>query len=101
MAAWLDAQPLPPANDPEGAPPQPPHWLEVAGLLRAPEPARGALLHRFIAQRMPGQVPARLMRQVQALLAAGGPHWRLDLPGRRVLRRERERLLLHPRDAPP
>ncbi len=77
-------------NDPA----EPPHWISAPELAALPELAANWALHRFITERMPGAVPFDQMERAAALLKGGKPRWRLHLPGRRLLRREGERIVL-------
>ena len=70
------------------------HWISAPELAALPELAATAALHRFITERMPGAVPFGQMERAVALSRAGKPRWRLHLPGRRLLKRDRERIVL-------
>lgn len=90
LADLLAAHPQPPQNHPA----RPPHWVEVAGLLRLPPLARGEALHRFIQERHPGTLGAAQIER--ALQLAGGQNrvWRMNLAGRRTLKRLGAKLFL-------
>ncbi|MCH8075489.1 MAG: tRNA lysidine(34) synthetase TilS [SAR324 cluster bacterium] len=77
-------------NDPA----EPRHWISAPELAALPELAANDALHRFITERMPGAVPFGQMERAAALLRDGKPRWRLHLPGRRLLKRDGERIVL-------
>ncbi len=98
LAAWL-GQVLTGVSAPrQSRRGRPPHWIEIAGLLRLPPLAQGAALHRFIQQRLPGELAYGRIEDVLGLLHRPRPGregaFRLDLPGGRVLRRKAGRLWL-------
>lgn len=78
----------------QSAPDRPPHWIEVGDLLRLPPLAREALLHRFVAERMPGALDYAQVERAMRLLERGAPLWSLDWPHGRLLKRRGDRLLL-------
>jgi tRNA(Ile)-lysidine synthase len=98
LAAWLGRELTGPSAPRQSPPRRPPHWIEIAGLLRLPPLAQGAALHRFIQQRLPGELEYARIEDVLGLLSRPRPGregvFRLDLPGRRVLRRRAGRLWL-------
>jgi tRNA(Ile)-lysidine synthase len=97
LAAWLDgelARHAPRQSRPDAGA----HWLDIAGLRRLPRLVQGAALYRFIQARLPGQVESARIQEVLALLARERPGrqgvFTVELPGGRIVRRRRGRLLL-------
>lgn len=104
LSAWLERVLTGPAAPRQSPPHRLPHWIDIAGLLRLPPLAQGAALHRFIQQRLPGELEYARIEDVLGLLHRPRPGregvFRLDLPGRRVLRRQAGRLWLERGPAP-
>ena len=91
----LKELPVPAWNDPR----EPPHWVAISELRELPEFARAYLLGRFVHERIPGTMNFSVIEKALALMETGNPAWRLDLPGRRTLRRAGEKLLLESKGA--
>src|SRR5262249_35002132 len=84
LAAWLERQPMPKQSG-DGTP----AWIDIAGLRRLPELARGHALEQFIQGHAPGDLRAEDIQQALHLLEhAQGPkrdRWTLHLPAGRHL----------------
>ncbi|MCZ6472013.1 MAG: tRNA lysidine(34) synthetase TilS [SAR324 cluster bacterium] len=80
----LDGFPVPEQSAPEKGP----HWISVSGLEQLPPLAATTALHRFVQERMPGEVAFGGLHQAMGLIRSRKPAWRLDLSlGRRISRR--------------
>jgi tRNA(Ile)-lysidine synthase len=84
----------------QNAPGTAPHWLSLPDLRRLPALAEGAALHRFVQERLPGELDSGQLERALALIRSGSNRWELDLPGGRVLKGRGERLLLEANAAP-
>ncbi|MDH4121704.1 MAG: tRNA lysidine(34) synthetase TilS [Deltaproteobacteria bacterium] len=87
LEAWLNRLPEP-AQGVEGAP-----WVSAGELAALPALARGYLLHRFVERQGVG-LEFRHLEPAVELLETNQGGWRLDLPGGRCLKRERDKLWL-------
>lgn len=101
LAAGLAAELTGPRAPRQSPPHRPPHWLDIAGLLRLAPLAQGAALYRFIQERLPGELEYGRIEDLLALLHRRRPGregvFRLDLPHGRRLRRQGGRLWLESR----